>query len=148
MKILSLAALLVLAIACQGESEEKDTRQRVREGDGAGRVAVVTPRHELQDINPRLLYRLHCASCHGTLGGGDGPATQVLPTQPGDWTRKGFLARFSDEQIRQKILKGTQVPPGRPQPMRGFDGKFRPEELDALVNYVREFGTRPGTLPH
>ncbi|MCB0220137.1 MAG: cytochrome c [Chrysiogenetes bacterium] len=142
------AAVLALGGACQGEADQQPAGKRVREGEGAGRVAVVTPRHELQEINPRLLYRLHCASCHGTLGGGDGPATQVLPTQPGDWTQRGFLARFSDEQIRDKILRGTDTPPGRPQPMRGFDGKFRPEELDALVQYIREFGTRPGTLPH
>lgn len=144
-KTLSLAALLVLAVACQGESEKKDTRKRVREGEGAGRVAIATPLRGLKEVNPRILYRLHCASCHGTFGAGDGAATQVLSVRPGDWTRPGFLARLSDEQIRNKILRGTDTPPGRPQPMRGFDGKFRPEELDALVQYVRELATKPAT---
>lgn len=33
------------------------------------------------------LYRLHCASCHGETGGGDGPVAASLKSPPTDLTR-------------------------------------------------------------
>jgi len=35
----------------------------------------------------RLLYRVHCKSCHGEDGTGDGPMAEVLETPPSDLTR-------------------------------------------------------------
>lgn len=35
----------------------------------------------------RLLYRVHCESCHGEEGTGDGPMAEVLETPPSDLTR-------------------------------------------------------------
>jgi mono/diheme cytochrome c family protein len=34
-----------------------------------------------------LLYRIHCASCHGETGRGDGPVTDDLKIRPTDLTR-------------------------------------------------------------
>lgn len=140
--MLVVLALALPGAACEDESGKTPQQERVRTGEGAGRAAAATPQRTLQDVNPAILYRLHCASCHGKTGAGDGPATQLLSVKPGDWTRPGVLSRMSEEQIRDKILNGTDMPQGRPKPMRGFDGKFRPAELEALVQYVRRFGER------
>lgn len=35
----------------------------------------------------RLSYRIHCASCHGESGRGDGPVTEHLKIRPTDLTR-------------------------------------------------------------
>ncbi|MGB6366419.1 MAG: cytochrome c, partial [Thermoanaerobaculia bacterium] len=35
----------------------------------------------------RLLYRVHCESCHGEDGTGDGPMAEVLEIPPSDLTR-------------------------------------------------------------
>jgi hypothetical protein len=35
----------------------------------------------------RLSYRIHCASCHGETGRGDGAMTEILKVRPTDLTR-------------------------------------------------------------
>lgn len=51
------------------------------------------------------LYRLHCASCHGTTGRGDGPDTAIFATPPPD-LRTGFLSRYATDELVRRVRDG------------------------------------------
>jgi mono/diheme cytochrome c family protein len=52
-----------------------------------------------------LLYRIHCASCHGDGGAGDGPAAAELEIPPTDLTRLAAAhgGELPAEEIRRSI---------------------------------------------
>lgn len=58
-----------------------------------------------------MLYRLHCASCHGKEGHGDGPVAAVLTVRPPDLTRLASRAggEFPTEAVRSAIDGRTEV---------------------------------------
>lgn len=53
----------------------------------------------------RLSYRVHCASCHGEGGRGDGPMVQALKVRPSDLTRLAAApgGRFPRDEVYQVI---------------------------------------------
>jgi mono/diheme cytochrome c family protein len=52
------------------------------------------------------LYAIHCASCHGADGHGDGPMREVLRPQPTDLTRLTERYRVWREEVRA-VLTGA-----------------------------------------
>src|SRR5437762_3011112 len=46
-----------------------------------------------------LLYRQHCAVCHGDRGRGDGPATRDITIKPADLADGARMSRRSDGEI-------------------------------------------------
>lgn len=74
------------------------------------------------------LYQKHCQSCHGEGRiGSMGPA--LLPES---------LERIREPELRKVIAEGrplTQMP--------GFAGQLAPEEIDALVAYVKQAPAKP-----
>lgn len=73
------------------------------------------------------IYATQCASCHGAEGdGGD-------PEQPG--TALGnptMLATSPDAFLRLAIAEGREG-----TPMKGFEDRLRPEEIDAVTAFLR-----------
>lgn len=59
----------------------------------------------LQGMDGELLYRVHCASCHGLDARGDGPMRDVLTVAPADLTRMRQKSggEFPREQAREII---------------------------------------------
>ena len=57
------------------------------------------------------LYRIHCASCHGSKGTGDGPVASALRTKPADLTTLARRAdgKFPEERVRSTIDGRTDV---------------------------------------
>ncbi|MCO6045501.1 cytochrome c [Aeoliella sp. ICT_H6.2] len=96
--------------------------------------------HEYQQ---RGLYRQHCASCHGITGDGRGPAAAVLEPYPRDfrpgvfkWKSTRLASKPTDDDllgVLQRGVSGTAMP--------SF-GLLAPEQLDALVEYVRYLAIR------
>ncbi len=95
------------------------------------------------------LYRVHCRSCHGESGRGDGALAAELATAPPDLTRLAEGGQFDSEAIRRSI-DGRMVVPGHARsdmPVWGLtfevqgSGVGRPDEvegrLDDLVAYLR-----------
>ncbi len=117
-------------------------------GAGCERGAVTSsPEHPLA-VAPKPaptgrpaagLYAQYCASCHGTYGAADGPALALLIGRPADWTRPNAFEGRSDDALRGAILDGTPMPDNRPKPMPAFAESFSPEEIDALVAYIKNF---------
>lgn len=82
---------------------------------------VVLAAQETDSISSgRLLYRVHCQSCHGEDGTGDGPMAEVLKIPPSDLTR---LSRDNDSKFPLKEV--TEVIDGRRE-VRGHGTRTMP----------------------
>jgi mono/diheme cytochrome c family protein len=80
--------------------------------------------------NGKSLWGLHCKSCHGGKGKGDGPKAAQLDTECGDFTTADFQKQ-SDGSIFYKTLEGRKDMPS-------FKKKIEDEsDIWALVNYIR-----------
>ncbi len=78
----------------------------------------------------KALWSLHCKSCHGTKGMGDGSKAAQLKTEPGDFSKVATQSQ-TDGSLFYKISKGRDDMPS-------FKKKI-PENDDiwSLVNYIR-----------
>jgi mono/diheme cytochrome c family protein len=78
----------------------------------------------------KALWGLHCASCHGKTGLGDGSKAAQLKTQPQDISAAAFQSQ-SDGSIFYKVSEGRDDMPS-------FKKKIPDaEDIWNLVNYVR-----------
>lgn len=78
-----------------------------------------------------MLYKRHCASCHGRTGLGDGPKARGLETFAGDFSGAYFQNQADGEHF-YKTLKGRKDMPG-------YEGKVSEEDIWSIVSYMRTF---------
>lgn len=87
------------------------------------------------------LFGVFCAACHGPRGTG-----RKFPTIASTFPAIGepdFLAVADDEFLRKTLHDGR---PGRRMPAWGTkDGGLRPEEIDALIRFLRSLEPVPPT---
>ncbi|HMH53388.1 MAG TPA: CopD family protein [Candidatus Acidoferrum sp.] len=81
------------------------------------------------------LYRIHCASCHGPTGAGDGPARPALPRPPAD-LRAPHTIQHTAGDIFWWITAG--IPAAR---MPAFGGVLNDDQRWHLINFVRALGS-------
>ena len=87
---------------------------------------------EDEDEIGKDLYSVHCRSCHGKTGLGDGSKAFELESDVKDFTAKTFKSQ-SDGAIYFKMIMGRDEMPS-------FDKKIKEEEDRwMLVNYVKSF---------
>jgi mono/diheme cytochrome c family protein len=88
----------------------------------------------------KALWGTHCKSCHGTKGLGDGPKSQQLKTEPGDFSKSDVQGQ-TDGSLFYKTLQGRDDMPG-------FKSKI-PDQDDiwSLVNYVRTLNKGGAPVP-
>jgi mono/diheme cytochrome c family protein len=89
----------------------------------------------------RDLYRMHCVSCHGEAGAGDGPAARSLSFPPRDFRAAEFSfvpagQLPTHEGLVDRIRNGA---PERGMPT--WKG-MREEDLSALADYIKTFSSR------
>lgn len=80
----------------------------------------------------KRLYGMHCASCHGESGRGDGPAAAALPLRPSDFTDPEHSSFYSGQgrlYIIQKGIRGTTMP--------GWESTMSENEIHSVYGYVR-----------
>lgn len=77
------------------------------------------------------VFEMHCASCHGVDGKAKTPAGKKLRVK--DLTQSAA----ADADIERQIANGTQDAKGN-QRMPEFKSKLSPEEIAALVEYVKK----------
>jgi mono/diheme cytochrome c family protein len=100
------------------------------------------------------LFRIHCATCHGTTGRGDGPMSEVLRKRPADLTKIAITngGVFPTERLR-RIIDGRDVPShgDRDMPVWGIElrtsrdaGGYDSVEarIAALVRYIQSLQVR------
>jgi high-affinity iron transporter len=77
------------------------------------------------------VYQVNCASCHGTLGRGDGPAAEGLDPPPANLADAGSLSDVTPLDYFQKItigVTGTAMP--------GFEGQLSFDDRWAAAAYA------------
>src|SRR4029077_16159684 len=79
--------LAVLGLPMVGFARPADTPQTPQAGTPAGAQSDPEAALRTRLSKGRLAYRIHCASCHGETGKGDGPMVDVLKVHPADLTR-------------------------------------------------------------
>lgn len=78
-----------------------------------------------------MLYKRHCASCHGRTGLGDGPKARGLKTFAGDFSGDYYQNQTDGEHF-YKTLEGRDEMPG-------YKGKVSEEDIWSMVSYMRTF---------
>jgi mono/diheme cytochrome c family protein len=87
---------------------------------------------EDEDDIGKDLYSVHCRSCHGKTGLGDGSKAFELESDVKDFTAKTFKSQ-SDGTIYFKMIMGRDEMPS-------FDKKIKDEEDRwMLINYIKSF---------
>lgn len=89
----------------------------------------------------RDLYGMHCVSCHGEDGSGNGPAAKSLKFPPRDFREAAFSfveagALPSHEQLVERISIGA--PERGMPPWKGM----REEDLSAIADFIKTFSPR------
>jgi mono/diheme cytochrome c family protein len=109
-----------------------------RATDGSRRDTALESRNQALTSQGHELWRLNCASCHGTTGeGGTAPA---LNSQE-------FLTSVNDDQINGIIAGGI---PGTAMPawLNDYGGPLTDEQILALVTYFRSWERDAPSVPN
>jgi cytochrome c len=89
------------------------------------------------DKKTERLWKAQCSSCHGAAGKGDTEQGQKMKIA--DMTAADFQAKPSDE-FKNAILNGVKKEKGGvKQEMTAFKDQLTPEQVDALIAYIRTF---------
>ncbi len=83
------------------------------------------------------LWKAKCASCHGPDG--KAQTEQGKKQAVADLTTQEWQQRFTDAQLKEATDNGLHrvTKSGVKQDMGGYKDKLRPEQIDALVGYMR-----------
>ena len=102
---------------------------------------VPTPAPAPQVARPpdakELYVKMKCAFCHGEDGKGDTEKGRKL--RAADFTSAKFQKHTTDKEMVDAITNGIKNKKGAVL-MPAFKSKLTPEEVQALVAYVRAFG--------
>jgi len=78
----------------------------------------------------KSLWSVHCASCHGKSGLGDGSKAAQLKTQPDDFSKASFQSQ-SDGSLFYKVAEGRDDMPAYKKKIPDTD------DIWSLVTYMR-----------
>lgn len=102
-------------------------------GDYGGRRSPLPPTAENLRTGS-VLYRSHCAVCHGEQGRGDGPAAAGMNPRPADLRRALSMPMVRDDYLFRVISEGRQ---GNGGGMPGFGSVLDETARWQLVGYLR-----------
>lgn len=150
MKARMTGIVLVGAILIVGAAGVLWWARRVQAGTVPTKVAAQVwledrPRAGVLPGDPEAghqLYNLHCASCHGFGGAGDGPASGSIWPRPRDHTDASYMNARADQDLFLAINNGGPEV-GRSRLMPRWDDRFDPLQVWALVAYVRTLAPAP-----
>jgi mono/diheme cytochrome c family protein len=87
-----------------------------------------------ETVDGRAVFEIRCAPCHGSSGGGDGPAAAALEPKPRNFRDPGFWRGRTRTSLRLTVEQGR---PGTM--MSPFKGVLSDAEIDGVVRYVESF---------
>jgi high-affinity iron transporter len=88
------------------------------------------------------VYRQHCAGCHGDSGRGDGLQARLTFLKVPSFADPARMAQLTDDYLYTVIAKGSAALGGT-SAMPGWDHILTPEQIRALVAYIRAFAASP-----
>ncbi len=101
--------------------------------------ALLFPRNASAETDPKTVrtWKAKCASCHGVDGKAKTETGEKLAIP--DMTSPAWQKKVGEAQMKVAILDGVKRE-GKPEGMDGFRDKLSPEQVDALVAFVRDLG--------
>ncbi len=94
------------------------------------------------DAKTTRLFGSKCASCHGDDGKAataKGKELGIKSMATAEWQKGITDAKIKDTINNEATAK---APDGKEVKVHGYAGKLKPEQVDALVTYVRSFGPK------
>jgi mono/diheme cytochrome c family protein len=141
--VILIAFLALLAAGCQGSpapSREWGPEDHAQPPEAMRSPLGQTPHGDEQAQPPpgtareralAALFQVHCASCHGAEGRGDGPGRAPVMQVP-DFTSAEWQATHPDEELAQVIAQGRGMMPP-------FGDRIAAENIAGLVERIRAF---------
>jgi len=102
----------------------------------AGPVAAQTWKSYASTDAPDMLYRQHCAVCHGENGDGKSQAALVLDPPPKDFTAQKTRNESSRAHIITVLNKGARTKDGKPTAMIPWKNHLSPDQIETLADYI------------
>jgi len=88
------------------------------------------------DKKTERLWKAKCSSCHGVDGKAQTEQGKIMSLP--DLSSPAWQKATTDERIRDQILNGVKKEKnGKTVQMDPFKGDLQPEQVDALIGYVR-----------
>lgn len=130
---IGLAFSMIVLIVAPGALVLADASLTAYPPDLAGGTlfAAVVALQQESTVDPEEIFRRQCVPCHGAEGKGDGPAANALKPRPSNLTDPDLTGTLTDEAILEVLTNGRGSMPS-------FGALLEPEELRALVGYIRE----------
>lgn len=130
-KLLSIVAvtflLLIPFMVCgQSKDKNKEIPKKYR------RMSNPYADNESDVFIGETVYKLHCFSCHGYSGSGNGPKASSLDSEIGSLAENKFQS-YSDGEIYYKIMFGNDHMSSYEKIIKTDEDKWQ------LVNYIRTF---------
>ena len=89
--------------------------------------------YSVRAADAKANWDANCAQCHGKTGNADTKMGKTLNAK--DLTDSKVQAAFTDAKATQSITEGVKE--NGKTTMKSFGGKLTPDEIKALVAYVR-----------
>lgn len=140
MRPLLFSALLVGALTACGSDSSAPAPATEPAPKPAAPVAAPPPPVDAAPVeappfDPAATFAAACASCHGSEGKGDGPAAVALNPKPAAYSDAEFWTTRDKAHLIKVIAEGGPSV-GKSPLMAPFGGQFKPEEIDALAQYI------------
>lgn len=100
------------------------------------RAQSTTWKSQVSADTPDLLYRQHCAVCHGAKGDGQTLAAHALEPAPRDFTSKKARQELSRAHMIEVLNKGTVTDKGKRTFMVAWKDHMNREQIEAVVDYI------------
>jgi len=103
-------------------------------------VTVAAPMRAFGETDKKTVrtWKAKCASCHGEDGKGATEQGKKMGVR--DMTSAEFWTGLTDAKMKDAISNGfKQTKDGKVQEMEPYKDKIKPEDIDALVAYVKTF---------
>jgi len=131
-----LGEFLLVPFLCLANSLQQKPQQEPKEAAASTEAAPSTERKNPVKPTPENLanakkfFGFDCAMCHGASGDGKGDLAGSMSLKMNDWHDPVVLAKMSDGEIFDVIVKGK----GK---MTGEGDRLSNEKAWEMVNYVR-----------
>lgn len=128
MKNVSIASLLAIFVLAAGFTFVQNKPWTVPEKPAKTANPIKTDATSI--AAGKALWGLHCSSCHGKTGMGDGSKAAQLKTEPGDFSKSTTQSQ-ADGSLFYKIYEGRDDMPNFKKKIPDAD------DIWSLVNYMR-----------
>jgi mono/diheme cytochrome c family protein len=130
-----LGGFLLVPFLCLANSLQQKPQQEPKEAAASTEATSTERKNPVKPTpenlaNAKKFFGFDCAMCHGASGDGKGDLAGSMSLKMNDWHDPAVLAKMSDGEIFDVIVKGK----GK---MTGEGDRLSNEKAWEMVNYVR-----------